>query len=134
MAKSETILIATGDQEKGATIRRVLREGHLLNPILVADDPEGARKMMLQDSSITIVMIELEEKWSWDFLMWVETQRIECRRIGLIAQDHDALIDKAYSAGISTCLKVPFKFSEFLEKSRLLNWHYYIVPREESSE
>ena len=59
MAKSETILIATGDEEKGATIRRLLREGHLVNPILVADDPERARQMMLQDSSIRIVMIEL---------------------------------------------------------------------------
>lgn len=131
MAKNETILIATGDEEKGLAIARVLREGHLLNPIEMADDPERARKCILQQGSICILMIELEEKWSWEFLKWLECRNLGCRVIGLIGQNHDALIDEAYGAGVSTCLKVPFQFSEFLEKSRLLKFHYCIVPRSE---
>jgi len=129
MAQNESILIATGDGEKSAQIGRLFQEARLLNPILLADDPEKARSLLLDQSEtpVSLLLLELKEKWSWEFLKWLDAAREKCRVIGLIAENQAALIDKAYEAGVATCLKMPFQFSEFLEKSRLLKLQYYII-------
>jgi hypothetical protein len=126
-ACTAAIVIATGSAGKAKAILALLKQANLFNPILVGEDADETRRILSGKDRVELLFVELESKWTWDLLKWLEQQQQFPSIVGILEENHEALIDQAYEAGVKTCLKIPFTFGELLQKSRLLNVQYLIV-------
>jgi CheY-like chemotaxis protein len=124
MQKVGSILVASENREKARHIAKIFGDANFLNPIAFATNMARALGLMRgEDSSIWIqlLFVELSAEWIWDLLeAFKEEENHSKIPIIALVNGNEALLDKAYEAGVKSYLKLPFTFAEFLERSRLL--------------
>jgi AmiR/NasT family two-component response regulator len=117
------------EQETGAQIAKAFNESNLINPVrVIKSDSDFSGLFRAKAMLPAVLLLDLSEERVWEFISAARAnppgERVPM--IALVDDASEALIDKAYDAGVKTYLKKPLVFTDFVLRARLLNLSFLI--------
>lgn len=132
--KNGALWILGDNLETGRHIKKIFDEANLLNPIRLIDNDFDCKAYFQAGKDLPLLILldlGLRNQKAWDILDAARGTEAEntVRFIALVEASTEALLDRAYDAGVKTYLRKPFTFLQFLERARLSNMQFVIQKR-----
>lgn len=134
------IVVAEGKTSEGLRVKEMFERAALLNPVHLV---HNARELLqyLKGEGIYgnrdkfplpgVLLLDCElPDISYEEILREMRAREGLRKIPvlvLVSTETEGRLDAAYEAGATSYLRKPFTFSDFLERSRIANLHFFIA-------
>src|SRR5262245_22196058 len=116
-------------RKTGKGIKAIFNEARLLNPVkLIETSIELAAALQPGYPPPRLILLDLNLPGgiAWDTLKMLCERRLEFLIIALVDARSEALLDRAYDAGIKTYLRNDFAFADFLERAHVLDLQFVL--------
>jgi DNA-binding NarL/FixJ family response regulator len=109
------------------TVRRVthlFNKARLINPVKPIETNEelsAAFHPGYPPPRLILLDVSMLDGLCWEALNTLRNRKFESKVIALVDGESEALLDRAYEAGIKTYLRKDFTFEDFLERMRAVD-------------